>query len=79
MKLSKNSNPKTKTTGYNPRREAHQISLAPPRNQVPARRSVEAASIPPGKFRQPGNARKTAFVRYISNNTLIYINKKSYP
>ncbi|WP_297493414.1 hypothetical protein, partial [Acidocella sp.] len=64
MQLSKNktkrSNPKTKTTGLNPRREAHQINLAPPRNQVPKWPSVEAASIPPLKFRQPAKPRKTA-------------------
>jgi hypothetical protein len=77
MQLSKNSNPKTKTTGYNPRREAHQISLAPLRNQVPKWPSVEAASIPPGKFRQPGKARKTAQNRYISYKLLIYMNKKT--
>jgi hypothetical protein len=62
MQLSKsetNTDPQTKTTGLNPRREANQISLAPRPDQVPARRSVEAASIPPGNFRQPGKPRKT--------------------
>ena len=70
IQLSNNKHPKNKTTGHIPRREAHQISLAPSQNQVPKRCPVEAASIPPGKFRQPSTTSKTAFHPKFYSNQL---------
>ena len=75
--IVKEQNPKSKTTGQIPRREAHQINLSPPRNQVRSGTRWSAASIPVSKIRQPGEDRKTAQKSYFSDNHMILLIKIS--